>query len=113
MAFSSNLGDKANELDILTEKALREVGITGKASCQANCVVGKKTPSPGNLRRSHTFRLNDDKSVTIGITKMAPYGIYVEFKPPARGGRPWFRRTLQAESENFEGIFRKYLGDLK
>lgn len=106
MSFESKFGIKGEEMNNLIAEAMKEIGIIGKASCQANCKV-----RTGNLRRSHTFKVKGD-SVTIGVTKLAPYGVYVEFKPPTRGGRPWFRRTLQAESNTFKSILNKRLGKL-
>lgn len=106
MGFESNLGAKGEELSKQIALAMKEIGVVGKASCQANCKV-----RTGNLRRSHTFKVNGN-SVTIGVTKLAPYGVYVEFKPPTRGGRPWFRRTLQAENKNFQTILKAKLGKI-
>lgn len=104
------------ELEGLTKEALKEIGITVKADMQSNCVVHepkveeKYNGIPGTLRRSHAFRVAPDgKSVKIGITPSAPYGVYVEFKPYKDGGRPWIRKTIQQDTILIKEIIKKHL----
>lgn len=112
MSNFNNIPDVILQIEEITKESLKEIGVTVKANMQSNCVVGKNTPSPGNLRRSHAYKVGKDH-VKVGITPNAPYGVYVEFKPYSKGGRPWMRKTVQTNIPLIKSIITKHLGGIK
>lgn len=85
--------------EMAAKKTLEEVGVTGKADLMANCVV-----DTGTLRRSHHFKVEGIKKVIFG--NYANYAPYVEFR--TKGGRPWFRKTLEGDTGKFKAIMEKH-----
>lgn len=96
----NNVKQDIKRFDKAINSALKEVALTGLVELHANAPV--KT---GNLRRSQGFDIDyKRKRVVWGVTPVARYGIYLEFKPKKKGGRPWFRKTLRLNAKAFSEI---------
>lgn len=112
----NNTNKLLSNLDASVKACMLEIGTTGRADLMANCVVGKNTPAPGTLRKGHFFRLSDGFSWSGGFrtkkvifANYVEYAPYVEFKRQSKGGRPWFRMTLKADTEKFNNILKKHI----
>lgn len=99
----NNTKKVAGAIDLAVKMALREIGQTGKVNLAANSPY--KT---GNLRRSHAYKVKGTR-VVLGVSALAPYGKWVEFKPVGKGGNPWFRQTLKDNDDTFQKIIAKHL----
>lgn len=59
----------------------------------------------GNLRRSETFQVMDDnKGVIVGVTKDAPYGIYVEKGTSKQQAQPFLEPAVMNNLAKIEEI---------
>lgn len=97
---TNNTKEYKKAFEFACKNALNEIGTTGKADLMANCVV-----DTGTLRRSHHFKVESIKRLVWG--NYANYAVYVEFRQ--KGGRPWFRKTLRADTQKFNQILAKHL----
>lgn len=103
--LEDNTDKLLKQLKASVEGCMNEVGSIGKADLMANCKV--KT---GTLRRGHFFKTesNGERHKVIFINNVL-YAPYVEFKSFSRGGRPWFRQTLNGNIETFKKITETYI----
>lgn len=101
--------DKAKEkLQKAINDALNEIGLFVVAESQLRTPVGVGTPSPGNLRRSQTFKSEHDKKV-VYVGSNVEYDEYVEFGTTKQKAQPHWTPAVMDNIEDINKIVKKHL----
>ncbi|MCW6085578.1 MULTISPECIES: HK97-gp10 family putative phage morphogenesis protein [Clostridium] len=115
MKYENHFNEAKKNINNSILDALEEIGKFGVAESQARTPVGKYPPnsgrSGGNLRRSQTYQTSEgNKRVDIGVTKEAPYGIFVHEGTSKQKAQPFLRDAIMQNVSEINNIIKKHLG---